>query len=179
MKSKPIIRVKGIVKDLILRYILIAVLAPSLPLFYLILLPLTLYPVYFLLRIFYEINLNINTLLINSYQIDIIPACVGASAIFLLALLNLATPSIKLKKRINVFLATAGMFLIFNWLRIFILAALFVSGVVLFDQIHIFTWYFISTIAVAAIWLISTKIFSIKKAPFLSDFSFLKRLSKN
>ncbi|MFC1685974.1 pacearchaeosortase [Nanoarchaeota archaeon] len=160
---------KSQIKDIVVRYGVMIVLALLIPFYQLVLLPLTLYPTYFLLDLFYEVTLISNSFIIEQFKIEIIPACVGVSAFFLLFILNFATPSIKWKKRIKLFLFSAGLFLLFNWLRIFLLSVLFISGFVLFDQIHLFTWYFVSTIAVIAIWFISIKTFKIKKAPFLSD----------
>jgi len=168
---------KGVQK-LITRYILLIILALLIPLYSFVLLPLKLYPLYGILSLFYEVAISGSSLLISGLEIQITQACIGVSALFLLLLLNISTPGIKLRKRINLFLFSFILFIIFNWMRITFLSVLFVSGSLLFDQIHIFTWYFISTIAVIVIWLVSVKMFNIKKAPFLSDIYYLYKLTK-
>lgn len=163
------------VKDLMVRYGLMIALALLIPFYQLVLLPLTIYPVHLMLSLFYDVTLIGSSLLTEHVRIDIITACIGVAAVFLLILLNLATPSIKWNKRFKIFLITLAIFLVFNWLRIFLLAVLFIEGAILFNQLHIFSWYVISTLAVALIWLLTAKFFSIKAIPLLSDLEFLKK----
>lgn len=163
------------VKDLMIRYGLMIILALLIPFYQLVLLPLTIYPVHLMLSMFYDITLIESSLFTEHVRIDIITACIGVAAVFLLMLLNLATPSIKLKKRFKLFLITLAAFLVFNWLRIFILSVLFIEGAILFNQLHIFSWYVVSTLAVALIWIITTKYFNIKDIPLLSDIEYLRK----
>lgn len=166
------------VKNMLLRYFLIILLILLIDLIYILFLPLTIYPVYFVIKLLYSATLQGDLILIGSKGIEIIKACVGASAIFLLVALNLATPSIKWKKRLKIFLFTIIAFLIFNWIRIFVLSVLFIQEFILFNQIHTFTWYFISTVAVIVIWFIAVSSFKIKSSPFLSDIIYLGDLIK-
>lgn len=162
--------------DLAVRYIILILLAlPNLWIFYFIFTPLTVYPMYFLLNLFYDVSLMAgNILLINKeIPIEFIKACIAGSAYYLLLILNLATPEIKLKKRINMLLFAFGIFLFFNLLRIFILAFLAISGSSFFDVTHKIFWYSLSTIFVVAIWFAEVKLFKIKKIPFYSDLRFL------
>ena len=150
--------------NLLIRYtILVAVAIPNLYIFYLIFTPLTTYPVYFLLDLFN----------ISSTSIKIIPACIAASAYYLLLILNLATPNIKLKKRITLIISAFATFLIINLLRIIFLTILYNSNSPLFNFTHLFFWYFLSTIFVLTIWFTQVKIYKIKSIPFYSDIKFL------
>ena len=162
--------------DLILRYIILVLVAlPNLFLFYFIFTPLTVYPMYFILNLFYDVSIMAgNILLINrEIPIEFIKACIAGSAYYLLLILNLATPKIKLRKRINMLLFAFGIFLFFNILRIFILAFLAISGSSFFDVTHKLFWYSLSTIFVVAIWFAEVKLFKIKAIPFYSDLRFL------
>ena len=162
--------------DLVVRYVLLVIIAlPGLWIFYFIFTPLTVYPIYFLLNLFYDVSLiSGNILLINrEIPIEFIKACIAGSAYYLLTILNLATPKIKLKKRINMLLLAFAIFLVLNLLRIFLLSFLAISGSSYFDVTHILFWYSLSTIFVVAIWFAEVKLFKIKEIPFYSDLRFL------
>ena len=164
------------VLDIFVRYvILILVAIPNLWLFYFIFTPLTSYPVYWLLSIFYNASiLNNNIILINhQVPIELIGACIAGSAYYLLLILNLATRKIALKKRIKILLWAFGAFLLLNVLRIFCLSLMAVSGSSSFDITHRIFWYTLSTIFVVAIWFSEVKFFKIKAIPFYSDMKFL------
>lgn len=142
--------------------------------FYLVFTWITIYPVYFLLKIFFNVSLVSNTILINnSLPIGIIGPCIAGSAYYLLLMLNLSTPSIKLRKRISVLLFSFLSLLVINILRIFSLSILYVSGNSFFDLAHILFWYVGSIIFVVLIWFLSVILFKIKEIPFYSDFVFL------
>jgi len=161
----------------LLRYsILILVALPNLFLFYLIFTPLTAYPVYWLLSIFHDVSLLNNDviLIINqNISIELIEACIAGSAYYLLLILNLSTPGIKLNRRIKIIALSFLVFLIVNILRIFILSLIAVSGSSLFNITHWIFWYALSTIFVVAIWFAEVRIFRIKEIPFYSDIKFL------
>ena len=168
------------ISDIVLRYfILVLVAIPNLWLFYQIFTPLTAYPVYWLLGLFYDASiLNNDIILINqAVSIKLIEACIAGSAYYLLLILNLSTPGIKAKKRIKILLMAFASFLIVNILRIFILSLIAVSGssfiLGLFDITHRIFWYALSTIFVVAIWFAAVRLFRIKDMPFYSDIKFL------
>jgi hypothetical protein len=79
----------------------------------------------------------------------------------------LSIPHIKFLKRIYLLAFLFGSLLIFNTLRIVVLSM--VSKVDLFDEIHLFLWYFVSTIFVVLLWFLAVKLFNIKSIPFYSD----------
>ncbi len=144
--------------------------------FHIILYPLTIYPVLFLLKLFFDASLISNILLIEGHSIEIIGPCLAGSAYYLLLILNLSTP--KIKNRINLLIFSLFVLLLINILRIFTLSVIFVSGSPFFDLTHKLFWYFGSTIFVVGIWFLGVKIFNVKKIPFYSDIKFLFSLRK-
>ncbi len=165
--------------NIILRYLILILIAlPGLVIFYFIFTPLTVYPVHFLLGLFFDAALLSKIhILVNNIPIEIIPACIAGSAYYLLLVLNLSTPKIKLKKRIYAILFSFAVFLILNILRIFILSLFAISGSPYFDVTHTVFWYGFSTIIVVGIWFVEVKIFKIKEIPFYSDIKFLFKKS--
>lgn len=164
--------------DILIRYlILIIVAVPNLWLFYMIFTPLTVFPVYWILSLFFDVYaLSSNVLVINNLiPIELINACIAGSAYYLLLILNLSTPKIKIKTRVKAILFSFMVFWLINILRIVILSAMAVSSSPLFDVTHIFLWYGISIILVVGIWFTEVKMFKIKQIPFYSD---LKHLFK-
>ncbi len=167
--------------DIFLRYfILIAVAIPNFWIFYTIFRPLTTYPVLFLLDIFYKAVLVQNVIFVNDFfPIEIIPACIAASAYYLLLMFNLSIP-MKLKKRLKLLISTFLALLLINILRIFVLSIIFISGKSFFDLTHAIFWYLGSIIFVVLIWFAGVKIYKIKEIPFYSDFKFvLKKFKKS
>lgn len=143
--------------------------------FYYLFLPLTIYPVNFLLNLFYKSLGSIVSsphLLIGSFAIEIIPACVAVSAFYLLLILNLST-AMSLKKRIYTLLFSFLALLLLNILRIFLLTILLVNQTTSFDLVHKFLWYGLSIFFVIAIWFLTVFLFKIKNIPIYSDIKFL------
>ena|SRR3989344_5582989 len=167
--------------ELSFRYlILIAVAIPSLWIFYAVFTPLTFYPTYLILNLFFDVMIvkNANIFIINNeIPVEIIRACVAGSAYYLLFALNLATPGIKIEKRVKMILAAFSALLAMNVLRIIFLIAIFFEGTVFFIVAHQIFWYFISTIFVVLIWFSEVKFFKIKEIPFYSDFKLLHKHS--
>jgi exosortase/archaeosortase family protein len=149
-------------------------------LFYLVFTPLTAYPVYWLLGLFYEASLlSADIILINDLiAIELIPACIAGAAYYLLLILNLATPKINPGSRIKAIAFSFAAFLVVNILRIVLLSFIAISGSPLFDVTHSLLWYGISTVFVVGIWFAEVKLFKIKEIPFWSDFKFLLKESK-
>jgi len=168
------------VLDILVRYlILLAVAIQNLYLFYFIFTPLTIYPVYFLTKLFFQSLLSGNIITINSLSIQLIDACIAASAYYLLLILNLSTPKIRISRRIKMLFLAFISILILNVLRIFFLILLALNNSSFFEIIHKTLWYFLSIILVVGIWFIQVKIFKIKQIPFYSDFKHLFSLAKN
>ena len=171
----------GNIFDIVLRYlILILVAIPNLWLFYIIFTPLTAYPVYWLLGLFYDVSLlNKDIILINqNISIELIEACIAGSAYYLLLILNLSTSGIKVSKRIKIAALSFLVFLVINILRIFTLSLVAVSGSSFFDITHRIFWYALSTIFVVAIWFAEVKAFKIRDIPFYSDIKFLYKQTR-
>lgn len=160
--------------SLLIRYtVLILVAIPNLFLFYFIFTPLTIYPLYFLFGLFFNPILMKNIILINNFPIELIPACIAGAAYYLLLILNLSVPNIKLQKRIKMISISFVGLLFLNILRIFLLSLIFLSGNSMFDLAHQVFWYLGSTVFVVGIWFAEVKIFKIKEIPFYSDIKFL------
>jgi len=139
----------------------------------------TIYAVFYLLKPFFVVSLSSDIIMINENLIEIIGPCVAGSAYYLLMILNLAIPKIKIGKRIALLLFSFSSLLLLNILRIFLLSVLFVSGFSFFDFAHKMFWYAGSTIFVAGIWFLGIKLFNIKGIPFYSDIKSLLKLRKN
>jgi exosortase/archaeosortase family protein len=163
--------------EILLRYgiaMAIAVLALAFPIFYIIFKPLTVFPVYFLLKAFYDVSLSgLENLTVNGVGISIIDACVAGSAYVLLFLLNALTRDIGFRKRIALFVFDSLCLLVLNIVRLVVLISLFVNGSAAFDFTHKLFWYGLSTVFVVAIWFFSVWMFKIKTIPFISDIRFL------
>lgn len=167
------------IKSIILRYSIIILLG-----FFLmdaltaLFKPLTIYTSFFLIDIFFNPLIVDNFFLIGSQKIFIIDACVATSAYFLLFLLNLATPNIKIRKRIFALSFSWALFLILNILRIFILSILYLNSSPIFGLFHLIFFYVVSVLFAISIWFLSTRIFDIKKIPFYSDLVHSKNFLK-
>jgi len=154
-----------------IRYlILLIILALGYRILYKTFFPLTIYPTFFLLKIFFEnITIQKNFIIYNSKFIEINEACVAVSAYLLLLILNLSL-SLDFKKRINTIIFSFFSLLFLNIIRIVFLSFLFFKDFSAFDFTHKFFWIFLSTFFVLVIWFAAVKIYSIKEIPFYSDF---------
>ncbi len=162
--------------NLFLRYLILLIIPLyNLYLIYLIFTPLTLYLSYLLINLFYGATLNGDLISFNDVTIQIIGACVAGSAYYLLLILNLSTPDIKLAKRIKMIIYSLLLFLVFNVLRILILSSFLNSYPDLFDVTHYIFWFFLSIVFVVGIWFFQVKHYKIKKIPVYSD---VKTLTK-
>lgn len=162
--------------NLLTRYILLILLGLG-PFFliYKIFTPLTVYPVYYVLNLFYNATLSETNILINSHTIKIIPACIAGSAYYLLLVLNLTT-KMNIRKRIYSIIYSTLLLLILNITRIIILSVFFINSLSFFDLTHKVFWYGLSTVFVVAIWFSQVKIFNIKNIPIYSDLNGLIRM---
>ncbi len=173
MEKRDVNLLKIFVRYLIL--LLIGVL--GLNLFYIVFSPLTIFPVYFILNIFFDALLFGNKIVISVFSIEVINACVIGSAYSLLLILNLSVPNMKLKKRIYAILFSFMALLLINIFRIVLLSVLFVTNSPYFDATHKLFWYAGSIIFIVAIWFAEVKIFKMKDIPFYTDIkSFLKNI---
>ena len=172
---------RDFVYSIFIRYsILLVSSLGNLWIFYFIFAPLPVCAVYFLLSLFFNASLIGNTIVLSgvSSPIEIIDSCVAGAAYFLLLILNLSVPDIKIGKRIKLLLCAFASFFVFNVLRITILSLIFVSNPGLFDITHKLSWYIGSVILVVAIWFIEVKIFKIKGIPFYSDIKSIFKYTK-
>lgn len=156
--------------DILIRYIILIIIAiPNLFIFYFIFTPLTLYPVYWILSLFYATFLDGTTIFIKSLPIELVDACIAGAAYYLLLILNLSVPEIKFSKRLKMILFAFVSLLVLNIIRIVLLSFMYISGSQFFDFTHKLFWYAISIIFVVAIWFYEVKIFKIKNIPVYTD----------
>ena len=168
---------KAFVGIFIRYFIIILISLPGLYFFYVAFKPLTIYPVYFLLSLLFDVSLQGHTLFIEKIPIDIIGPCIAGSAYSLLFVLNLALPKINILKRVAMISFSFLTFLLINILRIFLLSILYLSGSSWFDFTHKLFRYGVSTIFVVFIWFLEVKILNIKDIPFYSDLKYLYKKS--
>jgi len=165
--------------DILVRYLILIVIGIlNVQIFYFLFTLLTIYPVYFLLNIFFDVTISSNLLIVKNFPIEIVGACVAGSAYYLLLILNLSTPRINLVKRIFSLIFSFTLLLLINILRIFFLSLLLVSGSAFFDITHQLIWILGSIIFVISVWFLTVKIFRINSIPFYSDIKFLLHHSK-
>ena len=162
---------------ILLRYAIILALGlGNLILFYKVFSPLTIFPTYYLLNLLLgNVQLIDNSIILGSYTIEIIRACVAPTAYYLLLALNLTTP-MNTKKRIHSILFSFTLLLAINIIRIVILSLMFVNQNTAFDFTHKLLWYGLSTIFVAGIWFITIYQYKIKEIPLYSDFLIFKKI---
>ncbi len=170
---------KSEIVDIFLRYLILVLVAlPNLWIFYFIFTPLTVYSVYFILNVFFDVTLIENFIVINDQiYIELIEACIAGAAYYFLLILNLSTRKIRTKTRIEMILFAFSSLLILNVARILVLTFVFFQGYYFFDITHKLFWYSLSTIFVVAIWFAEVKIFKIKEIPFYSDLKYLYKKS--
>ena len=157
---------------MILRYLSAIAAAIALPLIYLALRPITIYPIFLITSLLYNSSLQNNVLVIGSHSITFIDACIAGSAYLLLFILNVLVP-MNLKRRIYVLILDFFLLLLFNITRIIILIIFLINNSLAFDFTHQLFWYAISTLFVAFIWFLNIIIFKIKEIPIYSDIKYI------
>ncbi len=163
--------------EISLRYILLLILGIFFSYFYNFFFKATIYSSEFILSLFYETFIIENKIVFLNKIIEIVPACVGLSAYFLLLILNLSIP-MNFKTRVKSILFSVLLLFLLNIFRIFLLAVLFIKDYTYFNILHKVFWYLLSTIFVIAIWFLTTKLFKIKSIPIYTDFRFLMSVIK-
>lgn len=128
----------------------------------------TIYPVHWILGLFFQNFVVRDLILVGNISVELIPACLAISAYLLLISLNFLVP-MKPLKRILVLLFSCLLLLIANIIRIFILTLFVLQDSIYYDIIHKFIWYFLSTILVIGIWFLTAYLFKIKEIPLYSD----------
>jgi len=141
--------------------------------------PLTVYPSFFLLDLFYDVVLEGIVLNFPEFiaNVHIVEACIAGSGYLLLLILSLTTP-MKIKKRLQSLLFLFSSFLTINILRIFIFSIIFLHWMTVFNILHMATWYFLSAVFVFVLWIVNINIFKIKEIPVYTDFKFLLGIIK-
>ena len=158
---------------LLARYIfLILVALPNLFLFYTVFTPLTVYPVFFILKILtgatLSYSLGVANITFSDITISLIPACIAGAAYYLLLVLNLSTP-MPLKQRAKSIIFLFLSFLVLNIVRILAFTFLATFGYQYFDIAHSFSWLFGSTLLLVLIWFGNVYLFKIRAIPVYTD----------
>lgn len=168
------------IKSIIIRYLILLIIPlENLFIFYLIFTPLTIYSVYFISKLFSNSTILVqNYILIQEKPFQIVSACIAGSAYYLLLILNLSTPKINIKTRLKSILFSFTLLLILNIARILVLILIFFHSPDVFITTHKILWYFLSTIFVVSIWLLTIKLFNISSIPIYSDIKFLTQVSR-
>ena len=118
-------------------------------------------------------------ILAGNHVIELIPACVAASAYLLLALLILLTRNISLKKGFMLFFMGSALILLANVIRIEVLTALLLSkGINYFETLHLFFWKILASVYAAGVWIALCRWFDVKEIPVYSDVLYLLCLSR-
>ncbi len=133
--------------------------------------PLTLYPLVWILNIFTSATILPLTSTIETPVIvfSLVPACIGGAAYYLLCILNIITP-MSLQQRWKSLLFTIGTFFALNLLRLVVFVFLFNNAFPFVDALHLTTWYALSILFVVGIWFSSVHLFKIKSLPLVDDF---------
>jgi exosortase/archaeosortase family protein len=162
--------------DLIARYLLIVLLGlGNLYVFYLILTPLTLHGLNLFLGFFYEVAISGNGFVVNGVFFELVTACVGGSAFYLLLILILSSRDVNYIDRIKMILLSFFILYVFNVFRIVLMVYMY--GSFYYEFTHWFLWYFISTLFVVILWFWISWLFKVKSVPVYSDFRFLLGLT--
>ena len=158
---------------------LILVLIPlfGFGLFYAVFLPMTKFPVFWILSVFFDASLIGNSIFIGEKAIEIIGACVAGSAYSFLLILNLSTSGIKIGKRIKMILLSFLIFLLVNIIRIIVLGAMYINDSPFFDVAHKILWYAGSTVLVVLIWFYEVRIFKVNNMPVYADLKYFYKKS--
>ncbi len=159
--------------NIFIRYLLLALIAlPGFGLFYFFLTPLTQYPVFYIIQLFFDSTIAGSIIYVGQKSILIAGACIAGSAYYLLLVLNLSTPGMKNSVRLKAIIFSFVGFLVINLIRIIILSFMYLGDSFFFDSLHKILWYFGSTILVVGIWFLEVKIFKIEMFPFYSDLKY-------
>lgn len=158
-------------------FVLLLLGAFNLWVFYFVFTPATVFPVFWVLKLFDNGTFLAAGQIISfkGNYVHLVSACIAGAAYYLLAILNLTT-SMKWKTRVYSILFLFGSFLIINVIRIILFVDLFVRGYEYFGLTHLAVWYFGSTLLVGGIWFGNVKMFKIKKIPVYTDFKKLSRI---
>ncbi len=132
--------------------------------------PLTVYGSYFLSKIFLNITLNENVLVVNGFPFRIIEACVASAAYYFLWLLCFLTKDIRWKIRAKIIIYGFGLIFLMNIFRIWLLIFLAMNfGFKWFNAVHLAFWNFLTGIYVALVWIFLVWHFRIRSIPIYSD----------
>ena len=164
--------------NLIIRFLIALIVTLNYNLFYVILMPITVYLSYFILNLFYSPLLIGNSIGINNIGYNFIGACVASAAYYLLFILIIGIKQLNWKRGLKMFFVGSLLILAMNVLRVVILIVLSTEfGKNYFDAVHLIFWNFVSGVYVAFVWIFLVKKFKVDKIPFYSDLKYLYKKS--
>ncbi|MDO8556833.1 MAG: pacearchaeosortase [Nanoarchaeota archaeon] len=167
------------VTNLVVRLIVLLGVLFAMPVWYAIVMPITLVASFFMVKMIMPVVLLDNSLQLGNLTLHFIPACAAVPAYILLVLLIGLTSDISWKRRLQ--MGGLGFLLIFiaNLLRIGILIGILVLfGKNLFSAVHLVFWHGVASVYVAVVWMLLVKWFKVKSIPIISDFQMLRRWLK-
>ncbi|PIN80573.1 hypothetical protein COV16_00620 [Candidatus Woesearchaeota archaeon CG10_big_fil_rev_8_21_14_0_10_34_8] len=165
--------------EIVIRYTILLVIGIFMEVFYVVFKPLTIYPVCYILGLFFDVGLSGSVISATGVNFEIINACIAGSAFFLLTILNFMVGKINFGKRIKSLLFSYISMLVLNILRIVLLIILAVKSVIVFSAVHMFFFYVISILLVFVVWTVEIKLFKIKEIPLYSDLKELVKIIKS
>lgn len=105
--------------------------------------------------------------------VNVVKACVTASAYYLLALFCIITMGVALWKRVLMFLIGSALIFGMNLARIVILVIILLKDQDVFKATHDFLGLLLSVGYVVLVWALLSLLFKVKAVPFYSDIRFL------
>ncbi|MDP3728657.1 MAG: pacearchaeosortase [bacterium] len=157
-------------KSILIRYSFALLVGLSSGLFSLFFLPITFYVSYFLLQIFYDVQIYGMSVQFAEVSFSFIPACAATLAYVLLLELLLLTRGISFLQGLKMFFLGSIFIFSLNIVRILVLIFVYINyGNNYFDAVHILFWHLVSTIFVAGVWILLVEKYKVKTIPIWSD----------
>lgn len=165
--------------SLILRMLVLIIMGININMFYKILTPFTVYPVYLFFKTFYNAELSGTIIALGDTYVAFIPACIAASAYLLFTIFLLTTKGIKFNLGLKIFLLAVFAILATNIFRIIILLLILTNyGFNWFETLHLTLWRFTASLFIALLWIFFIRKYRIKTVPIYSDFKYLLKKIK-
>lgn len=155
----------------------IALCFVPLPLFFIVLLPLTIRGVALFLYA-YDPIVTMDVLFIQNHGFEFVEACIATASYYLLWVLALLTKDLTVLTRLKVIVTGFALFLAMNILRIIILILLALHfDQAWFDAVHLLFWKFISGVYVAGVWFFLVYVYKIRSIPLYDDIKYIYKKS--
>lgn len=162
-------------RNIFLRYSFLVIIGFLIKYFYDIFRPLTLYPVYYGLKLLgYSPLIVKGDIHIGVQQLILVDACIAASAYYLLLVLVLSTKGLTFEDILKIYWLGVISILFVNIIRIIGMSIILIKFEEnLFETLHMIIWRFIATFFIAFLWIYLSKKFLINNIPIYTDFKYL------